>query len=306
MAVLGVDIGGTNIRTAVFPEPGRMLQRQQIRGRDLGIPAPVNAFVDLIKTRLEQAQEIADIDAIGVSVAAVVDHKRGYIKVGENVGWQDVYLKEIMERELHLPVSVEADAFCGAGAEARLGNGKDYDNLLYVAIGTAIGHSLVLNGKVWHGEHNAANVFGHIKTIYQGEPCYCGGNGCVCQYSAGKGLARSGQLSYGQAEPQLRGEDVVKAYWNQESWAVSAIEEAHVHLGMAISAAYNLLDLECTILGGGAVSEIYPNLDRLCQILEELVYPQTRPIVLRRGALGADAIITGAALLAFDMLNGKV
>ncbi len=306
MAILGVDIGGTNIRTAVFPAPETMLQRQQIRARDLGVPVPVSSFVDLIKMRLEQAREIAEIDAIGVSVAAVVDYKKGYIKVGENVGWQDVYLKEIMERELHLPVVVEADAFCGAGAEARLGNGKDYDNLLYVAIGTAIGHSLILNGKVWHGEHNAANVFGHIKTIYHGEPCYCGGSGCVCQYSAGKGIARVGQLSYGQAEPQLSGEDVVRAYQNKEPWAVSAIEEIHIQLGMAISAAYNLLDLECTILGGGAVSDIYPNLDRLYQLLEELVYPQTRPIVLRKGALGADAIITGAALLAFDEINGRV
>ena len=84
-----------------------------------------------------------------------------------------------------------------ARAEAAVGSGAGIDHFLYVVIGTGIGHALVLNGKVWHGMHAAANVFGHIKVVDDGEACYCGGTGlclpvCIRTWvgQAGRGAPR--------------------------------------------------------------------------------------------------------------------
>jgi glucokinase len=96
------------------------------------------------------------------------------------------------------------------------------------------------------------------------------------------------------------GEQVVAAAEAGAPWAEAAVDEALHRLAFAMSAAYNLLDIECVVLGGGAVTEGFPVLDRLAALVEPLVYPEIRPIALRRGALGGNAAITGAALLALE------
>ncbi|MBW7886194.1 MAG: ROK family protein [Caldilineaceae bacterium] len=304
MAVMAVDIGGTNIRLALFHTPTSHEAIKTVPCRDLGIPVPVPAFGDLI------AQEIAtwrsqgtSVEGLGLGVAAVVDHRTGHVRVGENVGWRDVPLQQLLATRCQIPVRVDVDASCGALAEARLGSGADHDHFLYVVIGTGIGHSLVLNRQVWHGMHAAANVFGHLKVEPQGAPCYCGGAGCLCQYASGQGLARLGHIAHpGKISPL--GAEVVSAFENGAPWARSAVGEAMRRLALALSGAYNLLDIECAVLGGGVVSPRFPDLEDLRRQVEPLVYPEIRPIVLRRGALGDQAVLHGAALLAFDSLKG--
>lgn len=299
MAVLAVDMGGTGIRTAVFRSPEKMESSVQIPVRQWGFPVPPDEFVEHIA---DQASSHQDIEAVGVGLAAVVDQRTGHVKVGENIGWHDVPLRDLLETRLQRPVCVDVDAFCGTMAEARLGSGVGADSFLYVVIGTGIGHGLMLNGKLWHGHHAAANVFGHLKVVPQGAPCYCGGRGCLCQYSSGEGLTRLGRQYCGDGPP-LTGQSVLAAYRNGEDWAATAVDEALTHLATAISHVYNLLDIERIVIGGGAVTELYPDLERLRRLIAPLVYPQIRPIVLRNAALGSTGVLRGAALLALEMVS---
>ncbi len=188
MTVVGVDIGGTNIRAAVFRAAEARGPVVAVPRGELGVAVPLDALATHIEQIMQGAGEV--VDAVGIAVAAVVDPRTGYIKVGENVGWHDLPLKALLEARWGLPVFVDGDAMCGALAEARLGSGADMAHFLYVVLGTGIGHALVLNRRVWHGMHGAANVFGHLKVVAGGAPCYCGGAGCLCQYASGQGLAR--------------------------------------------------------------------------------------------------------------------
>ncbi len=120
-------------------------------------------------------------------------------------------IRDLLEARLQRPVVVEVDAYCGTIAEARLGSGMGCGSLLYIVIGTGIGHGLILNGESWRGQHDSANVFGHIRVVPDGAPCYCGGHGCLCQYSSGEGLARLGRAIPRFSAP-LRGQDVIAAY----------------------------------------------------------------------------------------------
>ncbi len=238
------------------------------------------------------------VASVGIAAAAVVDPVTGAVRVGENIGWRDVPLRSLLEARWQRPVQVDADAFCGALAESRLGAGADLEHFLYVVIGTGIGHALVLDRQVWHGLHATANVFGHIKVTPDPVPCYCGGTGCLCQYASGQGLARVATM-YGQS-PKTTGREVLTAYAASEAWARAVVEEMLSRLAFAVSAAYNLVDIECTVFGGGVITSAFPDLEALRQRIEPLVYPQIRPIDLRRAVLGSHAVLTGAALLAFD------
>ena len=139
--------------------------------------------------------------------------------------------------------------------------------------------------------------------LANGEPCYCGGCGCVCQYAAGKGIARLGRKVLTNAHLDLRAEDLIAAHRRSEQWATQLLTEAHERLAFALSAFYNLLDIECVVLAGGITVANYPDLEQLRYMIEPLVYPQICPIVLRYATFRQDSALIGAALLAMEKIR---
>lgn len=304
MGVLAVDLGGTNLRTGWCDDSPGWHAVTAIGWRHHGFPLDIEWLTAQLQHQITYCEtSVGAVNAVGVAAAAVIDPKTGNVKVGENLGWRNVALRTLLEDRLQKPVFVDVDAFCGALAEARLGSGVDQEHFLYVVLGTGIGHGLVLNRRVWRGMHAAANVFGHIKVGLGAIPCYCGGQDCLCQYASGDALTQLAKL---QGTPLIAtGASVVDAYRRQERWAAEAIETMYQTLALAVSHAFNLLDITCVIFGGGVIQADFPDLVDLQQRLETLVYPEIRPIILRRAALQKDAVLTGAALLAQGNLKGE-
>lgn len=304
MGVMAVDLGGSNLRTGWCETPSHWQALTSSAWRQHGFPLGIDLLTTHLREQIAHCEAtIGSVSAIGVAAAAVIDPKTGIVQVGENLGWRNVPLRTVLEDQLQRPVQVDVDAFCGALAEARLGNGADQEHFLYIVLGTGIGHGLVLNRRVWHGMHAAANVFGHLKIGLTATPCYCGGQDCLCQYASGDGLARLAALHGKAIDAGAAG--VVEAYRRRERWATEIVDKMVETLALAVSHALNLLDIECVILGGGVIQTDFPDLADLQRRLELLVYPEIRPITLRRAALQKDAVLTGAALLALDKLKGE-
>ena len=300
MAIVALDVGGTNVRAGLFAAPGQVLATVQAARRSFGTTLPVEGLAGFVDDCLASWEPTyGHIGAIGLAAAAVIEPDTGYVQRGENLGWRDLPLGDILTTHWQRKVAVDCDAFCGALAEARYGSGRGMNDFLYVVIGTGIGHALVLDGAVRHGVNAAANVFGHLKVVLNGEPCYCGGRGCLCQYASGEGLARVASGLSGQSE--ITAPAVISAYLAGTAWAVAAVEQWLDHVALALSSVYNLLDIDCTVLGGGVVGDNFPDLAALQERLLPLVYPQIRPVTLRRAALAEHSVLMGAAALAFDL-----
>lgn len=303
MGVLAVDLGGSNLRTGWCNEPQQWAVQESLSWRRIKFPLAIDEFATLLETKLARWEVVhGAVEAIGIAAAAVIDPKTGVVKVGENLGWRNVPLRTLLEDRLRRPVCLDVDAFCGALAEARLGAGVDQEHFLYVVIGTGVGHALVINRRVWHGMHAAANVFGHLKIGHASVPCYCGGKDCLCQYASGQGLSRLAALE-GQS-PGFSAVDVARAFQQGAPWSIHVMDRMLDALALAISHTLNLLDIECVVLGGGVVQRDFLDLAILQQRVETLVYPEIRPILLRRTALEDNAVLTGAALLALNHLHG--
>jgi len=299
MAVVGVDIGGTNIRAMLFTKPGSIEDGAKFFTRAWGWPLPLDPLAENLNKQIALwEEEHGRIDGAGFAIASVVDPVTGYIDVAENLGWKDLPFLDEMRARMAKPILVDSDAACGALAEARIGSGREHPNFLYIVIGTGIGHSVVLNGSVHHGVRNSANVFGHIKVVPNGEPCYCGGAGCLCQYASGQAIARMGARVRGV--DHITAGEVERAYLAGEEWAVSVIEQWMEILALPVANALNLLDLDLVVLGGGVVREGFPKLTRLQEKIEALLYPEIVPISLCRSVLGDQSVAIGAAQLAFD------
>lgn len=299
MGVLGVDIGGTSIRVGLFTAPGRLAARAQMPTRQWGWPldpAPLSAFLREQIQRWEPAH--GRIEAVGFALAAVVDAGTGFVHVAENLGWSEIPFGQVVSGALRRPVRVDTDAFCGALAEATVGAARGIADFLYVVVGTGIGHALVLDGRIHHGLRGAANVFGHIKVVSNGEPCYCGGAGCLCQYAAGPALLHAARQASGKVD--LTAEELTSAGVGGAAWAGAVADAWLSWMAFALANAFNLLDVSTAVLAGGVIQPDFPDLDELRRRVESLTYPQIRPVEVRRAALGGESVLVGAAQLAFE------
>lgn len=260
---LALDIGGTHLR--VLAADGAAPERA-FRGRLEGM-APEDLIACL---RGLVADWGASPSAIGVSIAAVVSPD-GRLLASENTGWVGLPLASLLSEAFGCRAAVETDVFCGALHEARDGAARGLGSALCIAVGTGVGHALILDGKVWRGAAGGANAFGHLVLDPAGTPCYCGNRGCLCQTASGR--AQDGR---------------------------SPSEAPLLALARGIGAAVTLVEPEAVILSGGALAQPWFDLDGLAAAVPAQSYPGARqPRIL----LGdePDANLRGALLLASEI-----
>lgn len=310
MAVLAVDVGGTRTRALLVPDrPDGDLRAPppepvEMAARTAGEPLPPSDLLDFLSRYCSAAA--LPVEAVGVSVAGLLDDQRRTVQRALNVGWRDEPLWTALHSRFRCPVVLETDAFAAAHAELRLGVGRRHATFLYVTIGTGIGHALVLEGRVWRGVRGAACTFGHLKT-HSGDgdaaACACGGEGCLCQYASGRGMARVARRHHDDRRPR-DGAAIVTAAARGEPWAQRVTETANDALALALSHALALVDCGTVIIGGGAVSDRWPDPARLRQQVQERLHPQVRVTEIALSHVPHTALL-GAALEAFDLVPDR-
>ncbi|HET9556580.1 MAG TPA: ROK family protein, partial [Actinomycetota bacterium] len=102
-------------------------------------------------------------------------------------------LRRLLHERTGLPTMVDNDANVAAWAEARFGGGAVTDDLVLVTVGTGIGGGLVLDGRLYHGEHGFAGELGHLIVDPDGDRCACGNRGCLEAMASGSTLGRLGR-----------------------------------------------------------------------------------------------------------------
>ena len=128
--VVGIDIGGTKLATVVADKTGHILGK--VRKPTLSEKGPeyaINLLFDMVREVVSQVDlEQASISAIGVSCGGPLDTKTGIVYSPPNLpGWDALPLKERLESEFQVPVTIENDANASALAEFRFGGGRGYN-----------------------------------------------------------------------------------------------------------------------------------------------------------------------------------
>jgi glucokinase len=310
MTTLAVDLGGTNLRAALYdPQEGlRAVVRQTYRRGDGRPYAPTDLVRSLVSYLAEVGCSPSELESVGVSVAGLVD-EGNVVRRAENVGWEDLGLASLLQERLGTATRVETDVFCGALAELRLGALSGLGSTFYVAVGTGIGHAWTLGGGVWRGEQGAANALGHFTVEPGGRSCYCGKRGCLCQYAAGPVVSRAlrecsapkGVDAEGREGPaKSRTKHGLRIAAGRVAEAERLLARATEYLALAIGQAVTFADPTAVILGGGAISDDWPHLSELTRKIREYSYPGMQVPPVLRSSLGADSNLLGAALLVTD------
>ena len=179
--VIGIDLGGTKVLTAVVAPDGRILSRDKMSSRGTsGYEELLARIADSARSAAAAAGVALDaVAAVGIGVPGTVDQDAGVVRIAPNLDWRDVPVGSTLTELLGLPVIVDNDVNVAALAEHRLGVGKELPSLLGVFIGTGIGGGFALDGGLHRGVHQAAAEIGHMVIKAGGPRCPCGRRGCM-------------------------------------------------------------------------------------------------------------------------------
>ncbi len=314
--VLGIDLGGTNIRGAAVGAKGGILARlilptesSQGRQRVLG---NLSQVIKTLSSKFSPKE--FDLLGVGIGAAGVILQKEGIISQSPNIPQLDGFnLREHLEKEFQLPIFLDNDANCGALGEKWVGAGKGMNDLAFITLGTGVGGGLILGGKLWQGIDGTAGEVGQMTINSEGPECMCGSRGCLEVYSSATAVVRrlreevmrgeKTQLvgKQGKRLDRVTSRDIHQAALAGDRLSRRLFREMGRYLGIGIANLINLLNLESVILGGG-VAEAWdffvPTLKK--EVKQRAFKVPARRVKLLRSWLGVNAGFLGAAFLAWQ------
>lgn len=199
---IGIDLGGSHIEVGLVYE-GKILDSidKNFKKEEMSSIKDViveNSISMIKKICKKQKIDLKDIESIGIAAPGLVS-KRAIIK-SSNLGLYDFELCQILETNLGIPARIRNDAKCAAIAEKEYGALKNYNDALFLCLGTGIGGAAFLNGKMLEPELGAGFEFGHMVIEKDGRECSCGKKGCFERYASIKTLKTRIVRMYGESE----------------------------------------------------------------------------------------------------------
>jgi len=226
-SVLGIDMGGTNVRAGLVSDDklsSVISQKINSSGRIEEVLQDLFSLTDKLINN--------SVKAIGIGVPGLIDADEGIVFDVINIpSWQHVPLQQWMKERYKIPVHINNDANCFALGEYYFGKGKDHRSMIGLTIGTGLGTGIVLNKKLYAGKNCGAGEFGmadYLDKYYE-------------YYASGQFFKNV----YG-----IDGETVFENANKGDEEAIKMYEEMGTHLGNAIKMILFAYDPEIIVIGG--------------------------------------------------------
>lgn len=322
---LGIDVGGTNIKSGVVDDAGRVLASASVpteatRGPDHGVLQMHLAA----RQALQQAQmTLADIAAVGLATPGTMDIPAGMLLDPPNLpGWQNYPVRQQVAEALQRPTILQNDANAAAYGEYWAGSASSADSLVFFTLGTGLGGGIIVDDTIVQGEHSHGSELGHtILEMDGGRLCKTGQYGTLEAYCSATSLIERFHEAMAQGRvssvsdrmddvtplsPLLMAEEAEKG----DALATELILEMARCLGTAATSICHVVDPTMVLLGGAMTfgrNETRIGRQFLERVREEFrrrAFPVlARKITIDYASLGGNAGFIGAAGCARRSLN---
>ena len=278
-AVIGVDLGGTNVRAGLV-EGGRLADVRSVavrcQGSERDVLEDMFGAIDAVMRK--------DVAGIGAGVPSVIDLRAGIVYDVQNIrSWKKVPLKAHLEERYHLPAYVNNDANCFAAGEKYFGKAKPYDHAVGLIVGTGLGAGVIANGRLYSGRNCGAGEFGMLPYLDRNFEAYASGQFFARVHGV------SGRELAGRAE---RGEER----------ALTIFAEFGGHLGEAVKAICYAVDPEVIVLGGSVSKSARFFQAAMWDAFRSFAYSITKDRLKIEVSETENVAILGAAALYYDAL----
>ncbi|RSD27260.1 ROK family transcriptional regulator [Mesobacillus subterraneus] len=307
--IIGTDIGGTKVKTVICDLNGNIIANRSFNTcqyLESGLLKQIAKEIDyMVKT---EGLEVEKILGMGAGVPGITETTTGIVVEAPSLNWvRYPFIKEA-ERHIPFPVHVDNDVNVAALGEQWLGNAREKQNVLFIAVGTGIGSGIIINNQLYRGSSSAAGEIGymvtdknHMKNEFK--PIFHR-YGYLESVAGGKSIGDRLTKCI-QKEPEhplhqqalaseLAGETAFKLAKTGDEIALKVIEEAIEHLAYGIVNAASLLNPEVVILGGGVLKSSEFILPKLQEIVNQYL-PSS--VQLKTSQLGDNAGVLGAVSL---------
>lgn len=293
--VIGIDLGGTQIRAALVDGGGAIIARAaEPTAADAG-PAVVIGQIAALAAMVGQGVDRARIAGAGVSSPGPLDTVRGIaLTIPTIKGFVDFPLRDALAQALKMPVVLENDGIAAAIGEWQRGAGKGFANVVYVTVSTGIGGGIIADNRVLRGRQGMAGHVGHMSFIQGGEMCSCGNRGCFEAYASGPAFTR-------RAQKAGLGEDaaaVFSAALAGDALAQRLVKQEAEMLGQGFASLMHLYSPDIVVMGGGLSNQFDALHAGIIAAVNIHAMPAFRDTPVVRAALGSNSGLIGAASLA--------
>lgn len=272
---IGIDLGGSHIGIGLVEQNNlkavvdKFFTQEDRKNIETAI---LNNIDELINKILEENElSIKDIEKIGVASPGTVTN--GHI-ISWNLGLKDFNLQTKLIEKYNLPVKIRNDGKCAALAEKKYGAMKNYDDCVFINIGTGIGGAAFIDGKLLEPKRFSGFEFGHITLVKDGLECTCGKKGCFERYASIKALKNRITNTLG-----IDGTDISGQYLREELMVKyhdevqDDINEFIDYLRIGVCNLIDIFEPEIVCFGGSfSYYEGHPVLNKL---IEEINKPES-------------------------------
>ena len=313
MYYVGIDLGGTNIKTGVVDEQGKIIAKSSIPTKSERTADEVAFDMAFEVLNLVKSQKISLDELVGVGIGSpgAINSGAGIVDYSPNLGWYNVPIAELILKRVKKPVKVSNDANVAALGETLFGAGKGYKDTILVTLGTGVGGGIVIGGKLFEGNESKGAELGHSVLVVNGEPCACGRRGCFEAYSSATALIRETKEAMMRDREskmwdfvdgdidKVDGRTAFETEKQGDATAKLVVNNYVLYLSEGLLNLCNIFRPQAIMLGGGVCAQGDNLINRLNKRIkaQHYGYQGTPPVELLIASLGNDAGIIGAAAL---------
>ena len=304
--VVGVDLGGTKIYTALVDLEGNIIKEKTVETlAHEGEKAVMGRIVDTIKYVIDGTDKNL-IKSIGIGSPGPLDVKNGIIIENSNLPFKNFAIVKTIKETYDLPTYLDNDANVATLGEFMFGAGKGSENMVFITASTGIGGGAVLNGKLFRGATGNALEVGHMTVSTEGPRCGCGNLGCAEALGSGTAIGKrakeavlSNVVTSLKNYENVTAKEVFKEAANGDRVAKNILNTSLTYLGIAVANTITNFDPEKVVVGGGVVNGGDIVLDTIRNVVEERCMAAfVENCTIEKAILGGKAGVLGAAALA--------
>ena len=290
---IGIDIGGSHIGVGVINDNNEIILKEEhnwTKEEKENFLESVKIFsIKIIKEIIEEKG--FDIEKIGIGFPSphIID---GIVtKYGKTIN-----LPDILSKEFNIPTYLKNDVKCSAICEKTIGNLKEYNNCIFMTLGTGIGGAYFYNNKLVTPNKYQGFEIGHMVIQVNGKECKCGRKGCFEQYASMKVFRNKIEelfnieklTSYKMFEILETGE--------KEEEVNNIIEEYTDYLSIGLSNLISIFEPDSICIGGSFAYYAPIFMDKLKEKIQKILKDRIIPDILI-AKYENDAGIIGASML---------
>lgn len=192
--IIGIDVGGTSIKMGLFNTNDELIDKITFNTRT--VEYLIEDIYNNIKLLFDNnGLSLESLKGIGIGFPGHVDGSIGTVVYSNNLIAHNFEIVKLLKEKINTFIRISNDANVAALGEYHFGKGKDYNNIVFVTLGTGIGGGIIIDGHMLEGKNGAGAEIGHMVISTNGQVCNCGRRGCFETYASATALIRNARVA---------------------------------------------------------------------------------------------------------------